>query len=147
MVNVTLGTRAVCPHCGEAGRRVNGATIKCMLRVPLTAYRDADYWFCRTPDCPVVYYSGDDGQTFAEADLRERVFQKHADQADAPICYCFVYTVGDMQRPETAGEAIRVIEAGVKAGQCACDWRNPQGDCCLGNVRAAARRAAGETAS
>jgi hypothetical protein len=28
------------------------------------------------------------------------------------------------------------IKAGIKAGQCACDLRNPQGTCCLGNVRA-----------
>ncbi len=145
MVNVTLGARALCPQCGEAGRRVNGATIKCMLRVPLTAYREVDYWFCRTLDCPVVYYSGDGGQTFAEADLRERVFQKHADQLDTPICYCFGYAIGDLQQSEAAAEAIRVIEGGVKADQCACDWRNPQGDCCLGNVRSVVRRAASET--
>lgn len=27
------------------------------------------------------------------------------------------------------------ITAGIRAGQCACDLRNPQGICCLGNVR------------
>jgi hypothetical protein len=28
------------------------------------------------------------------------------------------------------------INAGIRAGACACDLRNPQGACCLGNARA-----------
>ena len=140
MVTIMPGTSARCPHCGEMGRRVSGATIKCMLRVPLTAYREGDYWFCRTAQCPVVYFSGDGAQTFAEADLREPVFQKHAERAETPICYCFGFSVGDVQQPEQAVHALAVIQAGVRAGQCACDWRNPQGDCCLGNVRALIKR-------
>jgi len=30
---------------------------------------------------------------------------------------------------------IEDIQAGITAGQCACDLRNPQGTCCLGNVQ------------
>ena len=141
MANIMPGKLSRCPQCGEAGKRVNGATIKCMLRVPLTAYREVDYWFCRTAQCPVVYFSGDGAQTFAEADLREPVFQKHAERAETPICYCFGFSVGDVQQPEQAVHALAVIQAGVRAGQCACDWRNPQGDCCLGNVRMMVKRA------
>ena len=33
------------------------------------------------------------------------------------------------------------ITAEVKAGNCACEIRNPQGSCCLGNVNAAVKRA------
>ena len=32
------------------------------------------------------------------------------------------------------------IHAGINAGQCACDLRNPQGSCCLGNVRGLIKR-------
>ena len=32
------------------------------------------------------------------------------------------------------------IDAGIQAGQCACDLRNPQGSCCLGNVRGLVKR-------
>jgi hypothetical protein len=32
------------------------------------------------------------------------------------------------------------VTAGVQADQCACDIRNPQGSCCLGNVRAVVQR-------
>ena len=141
MVNIMPGNLTRCPQCGEVGKRVNGATIKCMLRVPLTVYREVDYWFCRTPPCPVVYFSGDGVQIFAEADLREPVFQKHADQAEIPVCYCFGFSAGAVQQLEQAERIVAVIQAGIRAGQCACDWRNPQGDCCLGNVKALIKRA------
>lgn len=32
------------------------------------------------------------------------------------------------------------INTGIQADQCACDLRNPQGSCCLGNVRRLIRR-------
>jgi hypothetical protein len=32
------------------------------------------------------------------------------------------------------------INAGLNTGQCACDLRNPQGSCCLGNVRELIKR-------
>ena len=32
------------------------------------------------------------------------------------------------------------INTGINAGQCACDLRNPQGSCCLGNVRGLIKR-------
>jgi hypothetical protein len=40
----------------------------------------------------------------------------------------------------TASSAARMaivddISVGIDAEQCACDLRNPQGACCLGNVR------------
>ncbi len=128
-----------CPACGEHGRRVDGATIKCLLRVSLNAYRDIDYWFCRTPTCSTVYFSGDRTQTFTEADVREMVYQKHPDQPETPICYCFNFRVGDLRTGDMARQVIAAINAGIQAEQCACDWRNPQGDCCLGNVRSAAK--------
>jgi hypothetical protein len=32
------------------------------------------------------------------------------------------------------------INTGISAEQCACDLRNPQGSCCLGNVRGLIKR-------
>ncbi len=32
------------------------------------------------------------------------------------------------------------MTTGTKTGQCACDIRNPQGSCCLGNVGAVVKR-------
>jgi hypothetical protein len=84
-----------------------------------------------------VYYAPD-GQTFTQPMVRERVFQKDPHSAATPVCYCFAYTVGDMTAAPEHARIVLDIKAGIKAGQCACDLRNPQGTCCLGNVLALA---------
>lgn len=127
-----------CPLTGTPGKKVDGATIKSMLSISLRRVKDVQYYFCRDSDCNVVYFSEDGQQFFYVNDIRERVYQKEPDNPDVPICYCFRHTPNDIRlQLEATGKAdiIADIEAGIQAGQCACDWRNPQGDCCLGNVR------------
>lgn len=136
--NIHMPPSSLCPTNHQPGQRVDTVTLKALLARPLTALTAAEYRFCRAPDCPTVYYSADGAQCFTEADLRERVFHKHLAETDAPVCYCFGYTVGDVATQPRA--TIELIQAGIRAGQCACDIRNPQGECCLGNVRALARQ-------
>ncbi|MEZ4666467.1 MAG: hypothetical protein R3E39_00870 [Anaerolineae bacterium] len=127
-----------CPLTGTKGKKVDGATVKSMLSISLRTVQDVQYYFCRYSDCNVVYFSDDGQQLFYVNDIRELVYQKEPDNPDVPICYCFRHTPKDVRHElETTGKAdiIADIEAGIQAGQCACDWRNPQGDCCLGNVR------------
>ena len=126
-----------CPVTGYKGKRIDTITVKAMLGVSLTALRDVDYFFCADSDCPVVYFSEDKTQTFTTADIRERVFQKERGADDVFVCYCFRHTSGDIREEFTATGDSTVpdrISAGIKAGQCSCDVRNPQGTCCLGNV-------------
>lgn len=133
------GSSGACPTNGSIGKLIDSLTLKAMLARPLTEIRPMEYRFCKDPDCPTVYYSVDGLQTFSEADLRERVYQKHQQDGEVLICYCFRHKVGDVLSDVTnAGGAsvIGKIEAGIQASQCACDIRNPQGSCCLGNVRA-----------
>lgn len=134
-----------CPQTGTQGKKVDGSTVKSMLSVSLRAVQDVQYFFCRDADCSVVYFSEDGQHLFHVNDIRERVYQKEPDNPDVPICYCFRHTLKDIKRElEVNGGAdvIADIEAGIQAGQCACDWRNPQGDCCLGNVRRFIKQAA-----
>ena len=59
------------------------------------------------------------------------------------VCYCFRHTVGDIRaelRSTGTTTVIDAINAGIQAGKCACDIRNPQGSCCLGSVRALVHR-------
>lgn len=132
-----------CPGCGASGKRVETKTVKALLAVSLQAIRPTAYYFCRTPDCPVVYFSSDGAQIFGEADLREQVYQKHPGDDDVYVCYCFRYTAG-LIRAELqmigASTVVEAISAGIQAGQCACEIRNPQGSCCLGNIRATVKR-------
>lgn len=137
-VHRSPGIRAACPVCGQRGKRVQGQTVKAMLSVTLREIQNTEYLFCRTKDCPVVYFSADGGQTFTTEQVRERVYQKEPGADDVFVCYCFRHTVGDLTRAsaDTREAIVDDIDSGIQADQCACDLRNPQGSCCLGNVKA-----------
>ena len=135
--------KVLCSACGQKGKRVDILTLKALLAVPLTDLRAVEYLFCRTPDCPTVYYSLDGQQQFGEDALRERVHQKHPTADDVLVCYCFRHSLGSIRVGLLATGRSRVVAsvtAGIQAGQCACDIRNPQGSCCLGNVRATVQK-------
>jgi hypothetical protein len=119
---------------------VEGQTVKAMLAVSLRAISTADYRFCPTATCPVVYFTVDGTQTFTSDHVRERVYQKAPGAADVFVCYCFRHTVGEVQTAPDPATIVADITTGIQAGQCACDLRNPQGSCCLGNVRALGRQ-------
>ena len=134
---------APCPTNHQMGRLVETTTLKAILARPLTELRPVVYRFCRAPDCPTVYYSADGAQTFDEADLRETVYQKHIQAEEQLVCYCFQHTMASIRAEiERTGRSTvpAQITAGIQAGQCACDMRNPQGGCCLGNVQQLVRR-------
>lgn len=138
----TQTTSQTCPVCGTKGKSVDTQIVKAMLDVSLATLKTDGYRFCRNESCQVVYYGvGDD--VYTEDDLREQVHQKHPDAADVFVCYCFRHTPGSIQRELLLSGTSTVVEqvnAGIQAGQCACEIRNPQGSCCLGNVTAAIKR-------
>jgi hypothetical protein len=131
-----------CPECGKTGKAVEGQTIRSLLSVSLRQVQDVRYLFCRTQSCLVVYFSADGEQTFTFDQVRERVYQKEPEAEDVFVCYCFGHTVGDLSTasPDDRSVILDDINTGINAGQCACDLRNPQGSCCLGNVRNMIRR-------
>jgi hypothetical protein len=117
-----------------------------MLRpVALARLADAEYRFCATPDCPVVYFelSGH----FRTEEIGVLVFQKEPPGART-VCYCFTVTEGEVRQELAASghsTAVERISTLVKSGRCACEIKNPQGSCCLGNVAAVVRSAELET--
>jgi hypothetical protein len=129
------GTHA-CPVCSMRGKPVQGQTVKSLLSVSLRELHEVKYLFCKTRTCPVVYFSPDSEQVFTVEQVRERVYQKEPDNNAVFACYCFRHSVGDIRAasPETRMSILDDINTGIHTGQCACDLRNPQGSCCLGNV-------------
>ena len=127
-----------CSECETEGIAVDTQTVKALLAVSLENVRSVDYRFCPDENCSVVYFSVDGEQIFHESDLRERVFQKSAGDESVNVCYCFDITPTDIRTQLTntgSSTAVERINTGIKKGQCACDIRNPQGTCCLSNVR------------
>jgi hypothetical protein len=131
-----------CPQCGKIGKAVQGQTVKALLSISLRDVQNVQYLFCRTQTCPVVYFSEDSKRIFTVEQVRARVYQKEPEAEDVFICYCFRHTVGDLRAasPENRIAIVDDINTGINAGQCACDLRNPQGSCCLGNVRAVIKK-------
>ena len=128
---------SVCFQCSNKGKKVDNATIKNLISVSLHRVEDVTHFFCANPDCTVVYFAEDRSETFFQHDLRERVYQKEPNADDVLVCYCFFHTLGDIHAGmigEGQNSIVDDINDGIQRGHCACDWRNPQGTCCLGNV-------------
>lgn len=134
---MTQANSDLCPQCNSKGKNIDNATIKSLISVSLHRVEDVKHFFCATPDCTVVYFAEDKSETFFTHDLRERVYQKEPDADDVWVCYCFFHSLGDIHASMTEDEQSVIVDDindGIQRGHCACDWRNPQGNCCLGNV-------------
>lgn len=123
-----------CPACGQKGKPMATLTVKSLVRDHTRVPADGDYSLCRTPDCETVYFSGQ--LMFRKPELKVRVgIKEHEDPI--PLCYCFEYTRADVRRDlEELGktEIPTRIKSEVQAGFCACEVKNPSGNCCLGDV-------------
>lgn len=128
-----------CPTCNTPGKHVDTQTVKGVLRATLEILKPGNpYYYCKTPDCMTVYFHEDGSQVITEEDLRVPVYHKHPNTPSANICYCFEILIQDLEADIAAAQgekSVARINAGIKAGQCACDIRNPEGVCCLGNVK------------
>jgi hypothetical protein len=131
-----------CPGCASQGHAVAIETVRALVTISLRSLELDGYRFCPTLTCLIVYYGGENGPPITVDLLRELVYQKAADQDQVLICYCFQHSVGMLRRGDAVQRAaiLADIMAGTRQGQCACDLRNPQGSCCLGNVCALMRQ-------
>lgn len=130
-----------CPSCGRRGKPVTTLTVKSLVRDHTRVSAQERYWFCRSPDCDVVYFGN--GSVFGKRDVKVRVgLKEHEDPV--PLCYCFDYTRADVWRDiEKRGhtDIPARIKAEVQAGLCACEVKNPSGTCCLGEINRAVQEA------
>ncbi len=124
-----------CPDCHSQGKPIQISTLKSQLKPQaMRQITDKQYFFCKTPKCEVVYFNTH--SQFNTEDIREKVFQKDP-SPDCFVCYCFGFTRADiLNDAETDEPSISLqISAWTSAKKCACELRNPQGSCCLGNVK------------
>lgn len=133
-----------CPQNDNRGKPVQLITLKSLLKPSALERLEpaSEYRFCETAECSVVYFSTI-GDTFTIQDLKVPIFQKD-NSADAPVCYCFGWSRQRLQNELALtgiGTAIESITAHIQAKRCGCEVNNPQGSCCLGNVRRAIKSA------
>ena len=133
---------ADCPSCGARGKSVGEVTLHALLK-PDCPRPDGPHRFCRSPACEVVYFAEADGAVMLGDALTVRVGAKET-AADRPLCYCFGYTAADVLEDVAATGTSEIpdrITEHCRRGEDRCPETNPQGSCCLGNVRAVMREA------
>jgi hypothetical protein len=138
----TVKPKFICPRCGQPGQFVPTQTLKHQVKPEhLETVEAGAFNFCRTATCEAVYFNGN-GIVLAKADVRQRIGMKET-QDPAPICYCFGFTeamvVAEIRATGQCTIPQRITNE-VKAGNCACEIRNPQGSCCLGNISIAVKK-------
>lgn len=139
-VNANTGTAPAvmaCPVSGARSKQVDMLTVRSLVRQLPLGMPITEYYFCEAADCDVVYFPfKSQAPLFRRADLLVRVGSKETEDP-IPVCYCFGFTREDIQKEitETGDSTVaNRISAEVKAGNCACEVKNPSGKCCLGDV-------------
>lgn len=130
--------KAICPGCDSAAQAVKVRTLKHWLKPPLVFnIPDLPFYFCKTRDCHVVYFSQDCNVQYTKEQLRYRIGLKET-SSPTTVCCCFGITEEMIMEEIKEGgkSAVSTWIAGeVKQGNCACDVRNPSGRCCLADIK------------
>ena len=129
-----------CSGCGNTGQSIKTRTIKHWLITELVpTIPEVPFYFCKTRGCPVVYFSGDGSIRYTKDQLRGIIGDKET-TPPIPACYCFGVTEemisGQIQKTGKSSYSTWIAKE-VKEGNCACDVRNPEGNCCLAEIRKA----------
>lgn len=130
-----------CPRCGNRSPSVSIITLYHLLD-PLCA-RDVKpnqrHGICKNRSCPVLYFSSNHEQVWETSDVRITVgFKQNSNELPRTVCYCFGYTDENIadEIEETGDSTVAEwISERVQAEECACEYKNPTGRCCLGDVR------------
>lgn len=126
-------------------------TLQSLLEPSAKARIDEDrqYQFCKSEDCPVVYFAEDGQSLFGKNELTVRVGIKEA-TAPRPVCYCFSHTIEEIEDNIRCTGDTRVLDdirTHMKEA-CWCETKSPMGSCCLATVSncvKAAKKQFGET--
>ncbi len=126
-----------CPVNGARSKQVDMLTVKSLVRQLPLGMPGTQYYYCDALDCEVAYFPFDpEAPRFRREDLVVRVGAKET-AGPIPVCYCFGFThqdIWDEIRRTGKSTVAERITAEVKAGNCACEVKNPSGKCCLGDI-------------
>lgn len=137
----------LCPSCGHKGKLVGPVTIESLVSEGARKHvRETDgFRFCSEPECDVAYFHPESAERFLREDVLVAIGQKES-SPERTVCYCFDHTVAEIEAEVAATGSSRIpdeIGAKCKQGLDRCEETNPQGSCCLGNVRQVLEEAKG----
>ena len=129
--------KAECPVSKTLSRKVHRRTLEHLLKAEKAdSIQNMQYYYCTDPGCRVVFFSDKNVPYFTVDDVKVKVFDKDRGD-DVNVCYCFNWTRGRIQDEfNQTGKSTASLQIAqqIKAGNCACDIKNPKGECCLGDV-------------
>lgn len=118
-----------CPQCGQSCKSVAMRTLYHQVRFPENHSIALDsYYFCTAKECSMGYFS-QTGHSIPKQALRS-----YQDIAEDKICYCFDINASVLTEDNAETLKNFVIQK-TKSGDCACEIRNPSGQCCLANFK------------
>jgi hypothetical protein len=122
-----------CPDCGGICKGVAMRTLYHQVRFPENLKIVAEvYYFCPDRHCKIGYFSVS-GNIIA----KQLLTACRGIQADR-LCYCFGIDADQYLSALRAGDAETIkgfVIQRTQAGECACEVRNPSGQCCLAKFK------------
>ncbi|KAF3981893.1 MAG: hypothetical protein HFP81_09790 [Methylococcales symbiont of Hymedesmia sp. n. MRB-2018] len=122
-----------CPECGSNSKSVKMRTLYHQLHFPENKKNLLNSpYFCPLPSCPVAYFSTT-GRTIPTTQLKtSEEIKKNK------LCFCFDIDT-DIYYSALGTERAHYIKEFViqrtKLKDCACEIRNPSGQCCLADFK------------
>lgn len=134
-----------CPACESQGRPVKAITIESLVTKEARARVGSSegFRFCSEGSCDVVYFNVKSIAPIMRSEVLARIGQKE-DAPSRPICYCFEHTAEEIEAEVSVTGTSKIaddITDKCREGLQRCEQTNPQGSCCLGNVRQAVKAA------
>ena len=131
-------TANTCKHCDTRGIKVKSITINSILREEKLnlVENDDNFYFCKNPDCEIVYFNNKKNLYFNKKDVKVRVGLKEKNPP-IPVCYCFNITKEQIISELTEkgnSKSIQYVKNMIKMGKCSCEVKNPTGRCCLDTI-------------
>ena len=124
---VTFIPQSSCPVCLTQGQKVETESLIYHVR-DLALIKKESYFFCANPSCDVAYFSSSHHLTCQ--DLNKELGVKKSSSGEALLCYCFEVT-----KQAVNAQSLSYIQRHMASIGCRCDVRNPQGSCCLANIK------------
>lgn len=126
-------TEQDCPQCGISCKSVSIKTLYHQVKFPNNqSINSGGYYYCPVKACAAGYFSTD-GRMIPKQQLKSA-----QNIQDDMLCYCFDISEAQYRLALQANnaESIKhfVIEQ-TRSGTCACEIRNPSGQCCLAKFK------------
>lgn len=126
-------TKQLCYECGSSCKIVSMSTLYHQVRFPENQSIVTDeYYFCSTKTCLIAYFSN------AGNIIPKQYLRSYVSIQNNVLCYCFDIDT-EWYVSALKDQRAELIKAFViqrtQFSECACEIRNPSGQCCLANFK------------